>query len=522
MSELEIQRRRDYKRNRKRWMVIQLVAIILLAAVAFGSFVVYNRMNRTFYIECTETSSIDYQVQYVQNAFFDEEWLGKDQAYISSLIRNMVVDFNYRLDAASDELGFSYEYKIDAVLLIANKDTGAPYYTMEEQIFPPKNAEVQSSSSIKVSESVMIDYAKYNEIAQSFVDTYGLDNTASCTLMLRFNVDVLSTNIKFDKENRSQYTTTLNVPLVEDTITMFTTASVPEGATKVLEYRDTADRQLFFVLGVVSASIDALLVLVLAAFLHLTRNEDITYAAKVRRILRAYGSYIQRMNGEFDAEGYQVVMIQTFVEMLGIRDTIQAPVLMSENRDETMTRFFIPTNTKILYTFEIKVDNYDQIYGTPAEEPHGALFTFEDEQGTEDAIIIEENVDMADLAEAMATPDVMLDEVSFVPDNDEDFEGEEGIEVVGVVWPEKKKNNKVYRYDPNGETLAEGDMVLVPTRDAARNRDVIRKAAVAHGNHRIDPTAHPHAIKKIIGVIKRHAEAALTPKAPSGEPSDKE
>ena len=38
------------------------------------------------------------------------------------------------------------------------------------------------------------------------------------------------------------------------------------------------------------------------------------------------------------------------------------------------------------------------------------------------------------------------------------------IEVVGVVWPERRKNNKVYRYDPNGEQFSEGDMVLVPTR----------------------------------------------------------
>jgi hypothetical protein len=27
-----------------------------------------------------------------------------------------------------------------------------------------------------------------------------------------------------------------------------------------------------------------------------------------------------------------------------------------------MTRFFIPTNTKMLYVYEIKVENYDEIY----------------------------------------------------------------------------------------------------------------------------------------------------------------
>ena len=55
-------------------------------------------------------------------------------------------------------------------------------------------------------------------------------------------------------------------------------------------------------------------------------------------------------------------MLDTFVDMLTIRDTIQSPILMYENEDQTMTRFFIPTNTKMLYVYEIKVENYEEIY----------------------------------------------------------------------------------------------------------------------------------------------------------------
>ena len=113
----------------------------------------------------------------------------------------------------------------------------------------------------------------------------------------------------------------------------------------------------------------------------------------------------------------------------------------------------------------------------------------------------------------MAQPDVILSEIEYVEDDDADFEvapEDPGVEVVGVVWPERPTRNKVYRYDPNGEELHEGDMVLVPTRDAARGRDVVRKAAVAHANHRVEPEHIKHPLKKIIGVIKRKAEEALT------------
>jgi hypothetical protein len=292
---------------------------------------------------------------------------------------------------------------------------------------------------------------------------------------------------------------------------MHTTSSAPSGESKVLACKGAVNTGIFLTVGIVGAVLASLIAIVLLVFIYITRNEDINYYNKVKKILNSYRSFIQQIEGEFDTEGYQIVPIKTFVEMLGIRDTIQSPILMWENNDETMTQFLIPTATKLLYVFEIKVDNYDTIYGIYEEEKnHGTVYEFEGE----DAIIIDENVDMDELNEAMATPDIDLSEVDYTPDDDVDYEGNEehpGLEVVGVVWPERRKKNKVYRYDPNGEILHEGDMVLVPTRDVARDREVIRKAAVAHANHTIDPEAHPHVLKKIIGVIKRHAEAALTP-----------
>jgi hypothetical protein len=61
-------------------------------------------------------------------------------------------------------------------------------------------------------------------------------------------------------------------------------------------------------------------------------------------------------------EGYQVLQVDTFDEMLEIRDTIQSPILMNENNDQTRSQFIIPTPTKLLYVFEIKVEGYDAMY----------------------------------------------------------------------------------------------------------------------------------------------------------------
>ncbi len=86
----------------------------------------------------------------------------------------------------------------------------------------------------------------------------------------------------------------------------------------------------------------------------------------------------------------------------------------------------------------------------------------------------------------------------------EEVEELSGVEVIGVVWPEK---SRVYRYDPNGEKLDVGDVVLVPSRDEARHRDIERNASVAEANYRIEPEELKFPLKKIIRVVKRKSEA---------------
>ena len=772
MSELEILRRQTYKRNRKKWSVVQLVAIAVLVAMALVSFLVYNRMNRTQYIEYTESGSIDYSVQYADNEFFPDEWIDKDQSYISALVEGMNAEFAYKLNTSSPEMKYDYKYSISAKLLIASRDKGTPYYVFEEVLVPEKGGRIENSDHLYVKEKLDIDFKKYDRLARSFVNTYGLDSSSSSTLIVTLNVRSECANNGFSQKNNIVYTTALNVPLAKDTFNIHRTSGSTEGEAKTLEYVGGANREFFLTLSTGSGIAAFLMLLILLAFLQLTKNEDITYSAKVRKILRSYGSFIQRMDGEFDCDGYQIVNIKTFTEMLGIRDTIQSPVLMSENKDETMTRFYIPTNTKILYVFEIKVDNYDSIYGvfdvsdpyadlddgadeTVAEETVEETVTEEtvveetaveetvteevvedlaetevkidglddsilekltvvesegDESGEEilayvdeqgnivritctrsftanliqsnpqvkdyynqiknhilsyngvktrmswrnesykkgriqlfkmkirgkticlycaldpseyaesryfhevatakvyaavpmmvriksdrglkrakelvddvmkkfvilpnekaefvdfaadhpfdstknlvkrrlikllipDAILAEpkphhenekkievvkeeegvveevvlfnsESVDEQAIEEMNATPTPDLAEIDFVDNTPEivefvETEEKPGVDVIGVVWPERPKRNKIYRYDPDGETVSVGDVVIVPTRDAASNKDVIRKAAVAHANYKVPADDLKHPLKKIVGVIRKKVVSEL-------------
>ena len=511
MSEAERKRRLDYKQKRSRWILIQAIAIALIAVIAIGSFLIYNHMNRTYYISYAERGSVNYKVHYKENNFFEDEWIGPDQAYVVYLIDNIVSEFKDDLAVDADKVDFDYRYSIDAQIFVLDKISGDPLYSPKFELVPEKVATAHSNK-LSIREKVEIDYVEYNKLTKTFIDVYGIVGP-KCHLAVTLTVDVIGKCDEFEDNSNNSYFVSLNIPLNLETIDINSSSSISEDESKVLACSGAVNQNIFLVLGIIAAVLDVILGAILLAFAYLTRNEDINYTIRVKKLLSAYRSFIQQIDGEFNTEGYQIIFIKSFVELLGIRDTIQSPVLMSENTDQTCTSFLIPTNTKLLYIFEVKVDNYDEIYGTAiAEEPEIKEEPEQSDTIVAEAVILDTGADLVAVAEAIAAPDVVLADIDFVPDDDDEFavsEDEEGVEVVGVVWPERPHRNKVYRYDPNGEKLNEGDVVLVPTRDVEKNREVVRKAAVAHENHRVAEEHIKHPLKKIIGVVKRKVENAL-------------
>ena len=361
MSEREILNRQLYKKKRKNWILIQAIALAVVAVIALGCFLTYNRLDRTYYIEYTEDSRTGYQVIYQENEYFDDLIRGEDQTYIAHLIDHITADFEYQMNMDASSVSLDYSYNILAQLVVEDKDTGKPYYTVEEALLPCTQKAVTDSDKVKIQEQVTIDFPKFNQIASDFMTAYDLKN-ATATLIVTLKVQMLSTCDQLDKCNENSYFTDIRIPLNELTMDINCTTSAAETEQKVLTYQNVACQKAFLIVGYVAAALALLQALGLVIYMRLSCNEDVTYTVKVQRMLNSYSSYIQRMEGDFDDESYQVIKIKSFNELLGIRDTLQSPILMTENRDQTMSRFLIPTDSKMLYVFEIKVDNYDELY----------------------------------------------------------------------------------------------------------------------------------------------------------------
>ncbi len=382
MSEAERKKRLNYKERRKKWIFIQGVTLVLVALLIFASVIVYNQLNKEIYIEYKESSQANYKVKIPKDAPFysdyltdfeqyaDENgdlWIPSNFAYPTMAATVIKIDLDYHLNMGTPNVDYEYTYRIYAhpeVVDSATKNKFPMPKTMLEEITSP--IKQSSNNTLKISKSIEINYHDYNNLVKDFEDKLGIRN-ATENLTIAMEVEVIGSSEVFESNAQNTHVIGVSVPLNENAFDINYSSSVQDGDSKILARKNSGNQHIYRGASIVFGGLELALLITFIAYVYLTRNHDVNYSIKVQRLFSNYRSFIQQLKNGFDTSGYQILEICTFKEMLAIRDTIQSPILMSENTDQTRTQFFIPTNTRILYVFEVKIDNYDELYGAHPE-----------------------------------------------------------------------------------------------------------------------------------------------------------
>ena len=110
---------------------------------------------------------------------------------------------------------------------------------------------------------------------------------------------------------------------------------------------------LLFV-AIILLATDGFVIIITGNYIVKSRTVKDIYERELKKILSNYHSFIQKINNNFDLRGYQILKVDTFTDMLEIRDTLQQPILMVESNEKNGVHFIIPSATKLLYTFTLR------------------------------------------------------------------------------------------------------------------------------------------------------------------------
>ena len=179
MSEKEQKKRDIYRKNREKWIFVQVVIAIVLTLAVLISALVSVQLKKKYYIGYHESGNIDYNVFLKENEFFENNYLGSNQSYVASLIDKVIADFNYTIEMDTDDVNYRYSYKVKSRLEIIDDTSDVAIFNPEYELVNVQNKNQKASDRLIINEIVVLNYDEYNDLANKFLETYSLTKTTS-------------------------------------------------------------------------------------------------------------------------------------------------------------------------------------------------------------------------------------------------------------------------------------------------------------------------------------------------------
>ena len=340
--------KRENLRKKEIRNIIGMIMITLLIGIMTMAFFITKNKER--YLKYNENAMVDYNVNLKENDFYKENTLAKDNGYVSSLIDNINAIFNYNLDF-SVPVSYKYSYQIVAdVNVVDDIEQNSIYHYSEDLI---KKDLKTAKYNLQIKENVIIDYQKYNEVISRFKEVYELKNAEA-----NLNIDLYVNVQDIDRINTGKFQTkkvsSITIPLTQKTVSISTANNASNTNGKISMPRSKKYNWVLTI-ALIYLILSVIYIMYLYIYITKTRTAQMIYTKEIKSILNNYNNYIQKINGTYDIGTSQVIKIESFSDMLEIRDTLKQPILMLENTEKDGTFFIIPATNSIIYTYALRV-----------------------------------------------------------------------------------------------------------------------------------------------------------------------
>ena len=302
-------------------------------------------------INYKETSNIDYKVYLKENEFFTTEYLDKTTtSYVASLIKNIKVNFNYTF-TVDKENNFNIDYKVIGELIITNQKDGSELLKKEYLLLDKVEEKITDANVYTIYKDVVIDYDYYNNLANKFKYSYGIDTDSKLLIKLTVNEknDEVS-NYSISNSN----VMSLSIPLSEKAINIKLDYKDLNEQKRILakEKSKISDRNKF-IIGLVLLFISLLALGYLLRLLSLLFTRKSKYDKYIKKLLREYDRLIINTKTSPKLEDYNVIKLDNFQELLDARDNVKGAIKYNVITEHQKCCFYF-THDKDLYLLIIK------------------------------------------------------------------------------------------------------------------------------------------------------------------------
>lgn len=335
-------------------VTLSLIFFVLFFALSLLFFSKAVNLKENEVINYNENGYLDYKVYLKPNQFYETDYLEKGMSYVASLIKNVSVDINYQFIIAQQaDMNFSYE--VVGVLAIYGDSNQGKLYEKEYLL---KEEKLSDSTSIQqIKDSFTIDYDYYNELANSFKTTYGVDATSDLTVYVRVKKDVKNDEKNININQTSDMS--LKIPLTQKTL------NIQMDQTGISNSNSIVNESKFSLSNVVSGILSFVLFVAMVAcllklleLLFLLSPKQSKYDKYIKKLLTEYDRLIVETPTTPDFSNKNIIKIERIEEIIDARDNLKRPVMYHNLINHHKSYFYIESENTV-YLYVVKATDID-------------------------------------------------------------------------------------------------------------------------------------------------------------------
>lgn len=340
----------NYKFSSKKYSIVLYTCLILLlgcfSVVFYMQTFIFKSQSSLMY---KEKSIANYTVNLKNNDYYDKNSLSSGMSYIASLIKNIDVTFDYNF-ISSEELKYKTTYSVDAITRVYDDtDKKEVLYEKTEKLVKDKTISKDKLMHNDFSQNVVIDYQHFNDFVKSFKTSYGLTSSSDLTIML--NVKTNAESDKFSNKIDIDSTSSLVIPLTEQTINIKMDSNDIDNYKTIYEDRGFKDLNIkYLVAFILSILLELFFVISLIKAIVSVLKERSKYDIILKKLLKDYDSIIGNAQNKIDETGYKVLNMSSFEELRDIHDNLGTPIIYNELKEHKFAEFVI-VNDNIIYKY---------------------------------------------------------------------------------------------------------------------------------------------------------------------------
>jgi hypothetical protein len=340
---------------------LTLSCILFMALLILG----LNFMLRAFTIEETkginysEHSNLEYKVYLQPNDFYEVENLPKDMIYVANLIDKIKIDFNYKF-LIEEPVDLIFDYEILGKLVIQDEFEENTYYEKVYTLLSSKKINLTDSTIENLNKTIEIDYGQYNEIANSFKSSYGLNTKSKLIVYFNIKKKIVEDNAVNMLINNSTNNMVINIPLSEKSVDINLVYHDINNESSVLDNTKVViDNIIYLVVSMLCITTSLVFMIKSIRLVKYTIVKKTQYDKYIEKILNEYDRLIVETKtpptrNEEDREN--VIIVEKFTELLDVRDNLKQPIMYHVVAKHQKCQFYINSGEKIYLTTIKKVD----------------------------------------------------------------------------------------------------------------------------------------------------------------------